>query len=417
VGVVPVTIAGLTGAQGAASPTAVFGNGGDYRSTITFSNFRDAAGNPVPDGTQVAATAADFVTIAGSTYVRSAGGSIVGGTLAPFSSQFKIFTVTNGQVVLQYSSQGVSVSSGTQTATVQLVSVTPSGNAIGNTAVATVSVQLLSPGSANVNVAPVDITANGNANQSAVTISGLKGSDGVTPIPNGALVGLISAPFNVTFSGAYVAGEGGTISSAGTSPGDGTPSPSNSNIVQFTVAGGQVVASYSDSGISAGIGQTLQGYIAVVPLSSSGTLLTSAAIAVGSVSLHGVTSTTANGPATMSMAANSTASVTFSGIKDSAGNTVPDGTTVGVTAAGFNVLNNGAYVPSVGGTIVDGTPSPSNSNFRVFTTLNGSVTVTYSIVGASVGTANVQIVPAKPDGTLIGNSVLNGGVWPIAITN
>jgi hypothetical protein len=29
----------------------------------------------------------------------------------------------------------------------------------------------------------------------------------------------------------------------------------------------------------------------------------------------------------------------------------------------------------------------------------------------------VQIVPATPAGNVIGNSVLNGGVWAITITN
>jgi hypothetical protein len=417
VAVEPVTIAGLTSAQGTASPTAVFANGGDYRSTITLSNFRDAAGNPAPDGTQVAVTAAAQGSIVGGFYVNSAGGAIIGGTTAPFSSQYSLFTVTNGQISFQYSSQGVSVASGSQTATVQVIPVTPNGSEISNTAVATVSVQLLAPGSASVSVSPVDLTANGNSNQSSVTISGLKTSDGVTPVPNGALVGLTAVPYAATSNGFYVAGSGGTISSAGTSPGDGTVATNNSNFQQFTVAGGQVLASYADLGITAGVGQTVQGYIAVVPLSSTGALLTNAAIGVGTVNLHGVTSATANGPATMSLAANSTANVTFSGIKDSAGNTVPDGTAVAVTVGTFVDVNNGSYVQSTGGTIVNGSPSQSNSNYKIFTTVGGSITVTYSSAGASVGTASVQIVPATPAGNVIGSSVLNGGVWPITITN
>jgi len=90
---------------------------------------------------------------------------------------------------------------------------------------------------------------------------------------------------------------------------------------------------------------------------------------------------------------------------------------VTVTAAGFVAINNGNYVQSTGGTIVNGNSSPSGSNYKLFTTVNGSVTVTYSTAGASGGTANVQILPAKPDGTVIGNTTLVGGVWPITITN
>jgi large repetitive protein len=421
IGIVPVTIAGLTTAKGVASPTSVFANGGDYRSNITLSNFRDAAGNPVPDGTQVAVTAANdsAITGGGCCYVNSAGGAIIGGTVASFSSAFSLFTVTNGQVVLQYSSQGVSVAQGSQTATVSVIPVTPNGSEISNYAIATVSIQLLAPGSANVSFAPVDLTANGNANQSAVTISGLLESDGVTPIPNGALVGLTTVPdAAITSNGCcYITGAGGTLAGAGTSPGDGTLANNNSNFEQFTVAGGQVLASYSDLGITAGVGQTVQSYVAVVPLSSSGAVLTNDAIGVGTVNLHGVTSATGNGPSTLT--SNTTANVTFSGIKDSAGNTVPDGTAVAVTAGNDVTLtpNGCCYVTSTGGTIVNGTQSSSNSNFKIFTTVGGSITVTYSSAGASVGTAAVQIVPATPSGATIGNSVLNGGVWNITISN
>jgi len=419
VGFIPVTIAGLTSAQGVASPGVVFANGGDYRSTITFSNFRDAAGNPVPDGTQVAVTAANDGSIVGGgcCYVSSAGGVIIGGTPAPFGSQYSLFTVANGQIVLQYSSQGVSVASGSKTATVQAVAVTPGGSLISSLAVSTVSVQLLAPGSANVTVSPADLTANGNANQSAVTISGLKDSDGITPVPDGALVGLTSIPSAAiaTNGCCYINGAGGTISSAGTSPGDGAVATNNSNFQQFTVAGGKVVASYSDLGITTGVGQTVQAFVSVVPLSSSGAVLTNTAIGVGTVNLHGVTSTMANGPATMT--ANTTASVTFGGIKDSAGNTVPDGTPVAVTVGSSVTINNGSYVQSTGGTILNGTPSQSNSNYRIFTTTGGSVNVSYSSAGASVGTAAVQMVPATPAGNIIGNQDLFGGVWAITISN
>jgi hypothetical protein len=74
-------------------------------------------------------------------------------------------------------------------------------------------------------------------------------------------------------------------------------------------------------------------------------------------------------------------------------------------------------VQSTGGTIVNGSPSQSNGNYKIFTTVGGAITVTYSSAGASVGTASVQIVPATPAGNIIGNSVLNGGVWAITITN
>jgi hypothetical protein len=417
VGVVPVTIAGLTSAQTIASPTSLFANGGDFRSTVTLSNFRDASGNPVPDGTQVAVTAQPSGSVSGGFYVQSAGGLIVGGTPAPFSSAYSLFTVSNGQIVLQYSAQGVSVSSGSQTATVQVISVNPSGSVISYNAVATVGIQLVAGGSATFLAAPVDLTASGNNNQSSITFSGLTGSDGVTPIPDGALLGLTVANSAAIYGSFYVSSAGGAISSAGTSPGDGMTVPNNANFSQFTVAGGKIVAVYSDSGVLAGVGQTLQASVAVVPLNGTGNYFTTSAFSVGTINLHGVTSATANGPAALSLSTNTTGSVTFSGIKDSAGNTVPDGTVVAVTAASQGSVNNGFYVSSVGGTIVNGGSSPSGASYKVFTTVNGAVTVTYSTAGASVGTASVQILPATPNGTLNGNTSLNGGVWAINVTN
>jgi len=414
VGVVPVVLAGISSAQGSVSPTEVVNSSGQHVTPVTFSNFRDAAGNPVPDGTQVAVTAVSGGSIVGCCYAGSAGGAILGGTTAPFGNgNYQLFTVTNGQIVLQYSSQGVTGNS--QQALIQVIPATPGGSAISYYAIATASIQF--PGSANVSVSPTDLTANGISNQSSVTISGLKETDGVTPVPDGALVGLTSVPGVTIFGCCYVQGAGGTINPAGTSPGDGTLATNNSNFQQYTVAGGKVLASYSNLGITAGVGQTVQGYIAVVPLSSNATVLTNTAIGLGTVNLHGVTSTTGSGPATMSLSSGSTASVTFSGIKDSAGNTVPDGTAVAVTVGSGITINGCCYVNSAGGSIVDGNPSPSGSSYKVFTTVKGSVTVTYSTNGASVGTANVQILPAKPDGTVINNVDLYGGVWPITITN
>jgi hypothetical protein len=416
VGVAPVLIAGLTSAQGSANPAVVFANGGDYRSTITLTNFRDAAGNPAPDGTQVAVTAVSGATISGCCGVPSAGGVIEGGQTT-FDSRFRAFTVTNGQIVFEYSSQGVSVASGTQTAMVQVVAITPSGIEISSSDLTTVAVQLLAPGSASVSASPADLTANGNLNQTSITITGLKASDGVTPVPDGALVGIGAGSGIAIFGCCSVSSAGGVISSAGTSPGDGTATSNNANFSKFTVAGGQVVATYSDAGVLAGVGETKQASIPVVPVSSSGSVLTTTAIALGTVRLHGVTSATSNGPSTMSIAANSSASITFSGIKDSAGNTVPDGTAVVVTAANGASVNGCCTVPSSGGTIVDGNSSASGANFKVFTTVNGAVTATYSTSGASVGTARVQILPAKPDGTINGSASLVGGLWAINVTN
>ena len=135
------------------------------RTTVTISNFKDASGNSVPDGTVVAATAQSCETLTlAQTCIFSAGGNILGGNPATFNSTFQLFTITNGQVSFQYSDQNVSVASGQQTATVALETVTPQGGSISNTAIATVNVQLLSIGSGSVAATPSSLLADAGMN-------------------------------------------------------------------------------------------------------------------------------------------------------------------------------------------------------------------------------------------------------------
>jgi hypothetical protein len=419
VGIIPVTIAGLTSAQGTASPTAVHADGGDHRSTITLTNFRDVAGQPVPDGTLIGVSATSCAALfTNGLCVNSAGGTIIGGTTASFSSVVKIFPITNGQVVFQYSSAPVEVITGQQTATIQVMAITPGGSQISRTELATVSVQLLSPGSATVSASPADLPANGFNNQTQITVSGLLDSDGLTPVPDGAKVALSANNCAALFpNGLCVGSVGGQIFSGGVTPGDGTISSNNGNFFVFTVSGNNVHAGYGDQNIIAGVNQTQVANVAVVAADVNSNTLTRTEIGVGTVNLHGTTSTTASGPASLHLG--QTATVTFSNIKDSAGNLVPDGTMVVVATANCAALfSNGLCVGSTGGSLLDGTPlSPNNGNFHVYSVVKGGITVSYSSTGASLGTANIQIVPADQNGNTINRTVLFGGTWAINITN
>jgi hypothetical protein len=211
---------------------------------------------------------------------------------------------------------------------------------------------------------------------------------------------------------------GGQILSAGTSPGDGSPVQGNTAFALFTVVGGQVHAAYADQGIATRVGQTQTANITVRILDDNGNFLNNHAIGTGSANLHGATSATASGPTTLSINGGGQGAVTFSGIKDSAGNAVPDGTVMFATVISCGSLNqfNGCNGSS-GGTIVDGTTASWNSGFKQFTVMNGNITLTYSAVGASVGTAQVQLLPGTPDGQEIDNHSLSGGVWAISTTN
>jgi hypothetical protein len=419
IGIVPVNVAGLTSASGSASPPSVFADGGDRRSTITLTGFLDASGQPVPDGTVIAVSARSCFSIQNGSCVNSFGGQIIGSNPAPFDSTAQLFTVANGQIVFQYSAQGVSVATGQQVAVVQVRTVTPQGASISSAVVSTISVSLLAPGSAVVAANPSDIFADAGDHRAQVTLTGLLQSDGVTPIPDGAKVALtVAQGCPAILNGSCVSSAGGTLISAGTSPGDGTSATNNSQFEIYTVAGGKVQAIYSDQTLFAGVNQTQTVHVSVVPASSSGSTLTSNVVGIGTILLHGTTSATGSGPSSLSLSAGGTGTVTFSGIKDSAGNTIPDGTNIAVTVApGCLTITNGSCNSSSGGTISGGTPSASDSRFQVFTVMNGSISVTYSTTGASLGTATIQTVPAKVDGTTIGNTALIGGTWPVTITN
>src|SRR6202008_3057910 len=145
-----------------------------------------------------------------------------GGKTATSNTNFQLFTITNGQVVTQYSSQGVRVSSGEQTAVVAVVAATPQGNIISRTALATVSVQLMAPSTATVAITPVDVFSDGAAHMAQITISGLLDADGVTPVPDGSKVGVTAVNCAaLTTAGGCVSSAGGQILPAGVSPGDG----------------------------------------------------------------------------------------------------------------------------------------------------------------------------------------------------
>ena len=108
----------------------------------------------------------------------------------------------------------------------------------------------------------------------------------------------------------------------------------------------------------------------------------------------------------------------MAGIRDAIGNRVPDGTVVFATAANCATFSFGTTCNvSVGGTLLDGSASPSRQDFRAYTVTAGSITVTYSTAGASLGTARVQIAPATTGGTLIGTRSLLDGVHPIQVTS
>ncbi|HEX6096863.1 MAG TPA: carboxypeptidase regulatory-like domain-containing protein [Thermoanaerobaculia bacterium] len=416
----PITITGNTSADGAIDPAVLHADLGDHRAIVTFSNFRDSQGRPVPDGTRVAVSAGNCASRnAGGSCIWSAGGSIINGDPSPQGAQFRLFTITNGQVVAEYSAAGVQVASGEQLTVVTVLSVNAKNQLISDRSLATVGLRLLAPAKATVTSEPVNVAGTGVTQFSHITVSDIIDADGVTRVPDGTKVALTAG--NCTArnqGGSCIWSAGGEILTGGTLPGDGTSATNGTAFKVFTVTGGQVKAVWQGTGIYAHSGQTLDTFVSVLPTSQSGTVLTDRALGSANVRIHGTTSAEASGPKTLSRAAGSTATVTFSGIKDAAGNTVPDGTVVAATVGNCTARNTGgSCIWSTGGTIVDGNPSPTSTAWKTYTVTNGSVTITYSPVGAAANDpwANLTIVPARLDGAALSDRSLWGGSWSIQL--
>ncbi|HKY21469.1 MAG TPA: carboxypeptidase regulatory-like domain-containing protein, partial [Vicinamibacterales bacterium] len=125
---VSVPLFGIASAAVTANPNVLYADGTDRRTTVTITNVRDASGEPVPDGTLVAATAIKDAAFTpdGRFFMGSAGGTILGGS--PTSdSRFKSFPVTNGQVVIEYSAQGFAVTQGALFVQVSVAPVSATG--------------------------------------------------------------------------------------------------------------------------------------------------------------------------------------------------------------------------------------------------------------------------------------------------
>ena len=190
-GSVTVTLAGMTSATVTPNPSIVYaGDGGDHRTTITVTNLRDSAGQPIPDGANVGVSAVNCASRhADNSCVTSYGGVIVGGTTASNNTSFKVFPIVNGQMVFEYSAQVTAIASGEQNAVIQLVPA-KSDNTIVSTTVMSTGTVVLSAGSGTVASTPATVLADGIDRRTQIVVSHLVDLDGSTPIPDGTRVGV-----------------------------------------------------------------------------------------------------------------------------------------------------------------------------------------------------------------------------------
>src|SRR5207244_2292070 len=161
--------------------------------------------------------------------------------------------------------------------------------------------------------------------------------------------------------------------------------------------------------LTANPGETKVANIGVLVPAADGTVADWRSVAAASIKLNGVTNAAASVTPSTLMADGGvyTATVTFGPVLDAYGNTVPDGTNVLATVADQNALNTEgtAWLASDGGQILNGAPAAS-TGLRLFTVLNGDVSVTYSdqsitTIPGQVKTARLSLLESNATGGII----------------
>jgi uncharacterized protein YjdB len=418
-----LTLSSLT-AQGASftvTPPSVLAIDQDYRVVATLTNIVDSLGNPVPDGTQVAVSAASgqFVSPDGCCYVASAGGTIVNG--APSSdTRVRAFSVVGGEVQIVYSSLGVAlVAESSGQAMIQVLPATSAGIPIGVRTIATAPVTLTGFAAGTATATPGTATASGLSEPLTVSVSGIVDTAG-KPVPDGAPVAVstVAGQFVTPDGCCYIASAGGTIV-------NGAAVPADPRVELFNVVGGGLSVTYDPiSVVPLAATQTITANVQLMPAEPSGAPIGIRAFADAPITLSAPTASGSNftvAPTSL-LAVNQDfrATATLTHIVDASGNLVPDGTLVAVSvASGQFVSPDGCcYVTSAGGAIINGTAA-ADTRVRLFTVSAGQVQIVYSSLGVLLGsgtstTATLQVLPATPAGAVIGNRTF--AALPVTLT-
>lgn len=418
--VTPVTLSSVGNPQ-IITPSSVFADAGDNRIVIVFKNFVDAIGNPVPDGTNVAVTAGDhgFDYPATNTNVPSAGGVIISGVSSPSGFGLKSHTIQGGQIEVIYSAQGVAVTSQNKaTVNVQVLPAGPDHVVIGANTVAVASFDAVGYKTASANVNPPGVVADGLSKIVTVTLTNLQDAAG-NVVPDGAVVLATAGEhgFDYPNSNTNVPSRGGSIVS-------GVASPSGFGLRAHTVINGSVTIQYDPEGVALEQGQVMTANVQAIPgRPTNNTYIGDNVFLVVPITLSSIQQVVAQAvpPTVLADGSDNQVTITYSQIKDALGAPVIDGTKIAVTAGahGFDFPGSATNIPSAGGTIVSGTPSPSGFGLQVHTINSGTTQVTYSASPAANGsrsssTANVQAIPAQPNGAYIGRRAVT--VVPVTLT-
>src|SRR6202034_3649147 len=249
-------------------------------SIITVTNIRDINGTIVPDGANIALSAANMATVnPAGTPVPSAGGAFIDGITATNNPNFQVYTIRNGTVTATYSSQSVTATPITGTlAVIQMQAADANYNVLGTRVVSCQDLNIrASTDTAIVSVSPGSLYADRGNHLSQVTVVLTDGNGNVLPDGTHAAISVQSE--QSLAGGFYVLSAGGSLLNI-------PAYPNNSNYALGTMSGGQIVFEYSDSGVYQGRNQTSPAIIQVVPL-SNGNISSINAIGTADITLVG----------------------------------------------------------------------------------------------------------------------------------
>lgn len=403
------------------SQTSAVADGNPKIVTVTFTGARDTAGELVPDGTPVLVTveAHCFRDPDAHNCVDSAGGSILSGDASPDGFGLRRHVLANGEVSVQYSPGGKLLPfPEVAAANLQWLPSVPGGQRIGDIAFQLTPVTLSSARSPAIS-APSSVFADTGDNRVVITLSGFKDALGA-PVPDGTKINVTAEEhcFRDPVTTGCIPSAGGVIVS-------GTPSPDGFGLKTHEVQNGQVQVTYSAQGLGM---QTLQSALVsvqVLPSQPNGQRIGDRALALAQFTAAGYQAAvvSASPAAVVADGLTKNVTITLSNIRDTEGNVVPDGALVLLTAGSYCFRDpvTTACIPSAGGVITSGTPSPDGFGLRAHVVVNGQVTASYDPGSVTMqfpdtGVANVQVLPGRPsDGGRIGDRAF--AVIPVTLSS
>ncbi len=394
-----------------ALPSQLAAASADLRSVVTLSGLTDGAGHPLPDGTRVAVTAQAWYRLAdGGFHNGSFGGTILGGDPVPNDGRFRSFVVQDGSVTFTYSNAGLVLDRlETATTVLAILPAQANGNRIGERPFAEAHITQAGLTTATVVTSPSSTVADGARRPVAVTITNIRDALG-NLVPDGVRVALTADAWYRRGDGGFHNGSVGGVFI------DGEATPNDGRFRTFTVQGGRIEATYSAESVSPlAVTDHRTAVIAVVAASqANNNRAVTVPFAEGALAVSSVaTGAIAVAPASLLADTQDRRSVvTITGLVDSQGRPVPDGTKVALTAANWYRLADGGFGNgSAGGAFIDGAPTPNDGRFRTYTVQNGAVTAVYSSAGLFVPTgglspAVISVLPATSAGNIVGSRPL-----------